>query len=91
MNTELLSSIAMHLMTGDKVELSGERLPIRRIGQQRLKSVSFSIQSREHVATEQNPRKAQPLGSACEERSRRGAVQGREEGQIHCRRRGRKK
>ena len=41
-------------MTSDKVELAGKRLPIRRIGQQRLKSISFSIEAREYMAIEQN-------------------------------------
>ena len=41
-------------MTSDKVELAGKRLPIRRIGHQRLTSVSFSIEGRESMATEQN-------------------------------------
>jgi hypothetical protein len=54
MNIEVLSSIAVQLMTSDKVELAGERLPIRSIVQQRLKSVSFSIEGREYMAIEQN-------------------------------------
>ena len=49
-------------MTSDKVELAGKRLPIRRIGQQRLKSVSFSIDGREYLAIEQNAEKPSRWG-----------------------------
>lgn len=34
-DTEVFSSVATQLMTTDKVELVGKRLPIRRIGHQR--------------------------------------------------------
>lgn len=50
MNTAFYSSIANQLMTKDMVELVGECLPIRRIGHQRRKSVSFSIEGRGYMA-----------------------------------------
>lgn len=49
MNTAVFSSIAAQLMTSDKVEVADGHLPIRRIGRQRLKAVSFSIEGREYI------------------------------------------
>jgi hypothetical protein len=48
MNTTTFSSVATQLMTTDKVELIGKRLPIRR-----LNSVSFSIEG--HKQNTENP------------------------------------
>ena len=50
MNTATFSSVATQLMITDKVELGGKRLAPRRVGHQRLKSVSFSIEGREQIA-----------------------------------------
>ena len=63
MNTATFSSVATQLLTTDKVELVGKRLPIRRIGHRRLKSIAFTIEGRE-----QNAEKPSRRG-----RSRRGA------------------
>jgi hypothetical protein len=57
MNTAVFSSIATQLMTNYKVELVGEHLQIRRIGHQRLKPISFSIEGCEYMAIEQNAEK----------------------------------
>ena len=62
MNIAVFSSIATQLMTSDKVELVGERLRIRRISHQRLRSVSFSIEGREYMAIEQNADKPSRWG-----------------------------
>ena len=67
MNVAVLSSIATQLMTSDKVELAGERLPIRRIGHQRLKSVSFSIEGNQYMAIEQNADKPSRWGQLARE------------------------
>jgi hypothetical protein len=66
------------VLTTNKVELAGERLPIRRIGLKRLKSVSFSVEGRKYMAIEQNAEKPSRWG-----RSRRGAQE------VHCGRHGR--
>jgi hypothetical protein len=47
LNRAVLSSIAAQLMTTSKVELDGKRLPTRRIGHLRLKSVTFATDGHE--------------------------------------------
>ena len=54
-------------MTSNKVEVAGERLPIRRIGHQRLKSVTFRINGREYMAIEQNAEKHSRWGQLAKE------------------------
>jgi hypothetical protein len=58
----LFSRVAKQLLTSSHVELRGQRLPIRLIGHQRLKSVSFSIDGHEYVAIEQNAEKPSRWG-----------------------------
>ena len=67
MNAAVFCSIANQLITSDKVELDGKRLPIRRIGHQRLKSVLFSVDGREYMAIEQNPEKPSRWGQLAKE------------------------
>ena len=62
MNIAVFSTIANQLMTSNNVELLGKRLPIRRVGHQRLKSVLFRIESREYMAIEQNAEKPSRWG-----------------------------
>ena len=57
LDTELLASIANQLTSSDTVELDGTRLPVRRLGHQRLKSMSINIDGHEYQAIEQNPEK----------------------------------
>jgi hypothetical protein len=58
----LFSSVAKQLLTSSNVELDGKRLPIKRIGHQRLKSVTFNIDGHEYVAVEQNAEKPSRWG-----------------------------
>ena len=62
LDTELLASIANQLRASDTVELDGTRLHVRRLGHQRLKSMSLSIDRHEYQAIEQNPEKPSTWG-----------------------------
>jgi len=56
------ASVAVQMMTGSTVELEGQRLPVRRIGHKRLRSVWFTADGREYQAIEQNPEKTSRWG-----------------------------
>jgi hypothetical protein len=53
----VLSSVAAQLMTGDDVEVGGERLPIRHTSNRRLRVVTFTVGGHPYSAIEQNPDK----------------------------------
>ena len=70
LDTSLLSSVANQLMSAaDEVEILGKRLPIRRTNKQGFKTITFTMGDRQYAAIEQNPEKAEPVGSACPERT----------------------
>jgi hypothetical protein len=62
MDTERLRSIADQMMTGAKVEVDGQRVPVRRTSAQRLKTVTFTMDGRKYAAIEQNPEKPSRWG-----------------------------
>jgi hypothetical protein len=62
LDTSLLLSVATQLMTGDEVEVEGQRLPIRRTSSRRLRMVTFTMGGHQFAAIEQNPDKASRWG-----------------------------
>jgi hypothetical protein len=90
MNTEVLASIAMQLLTSDKVELAGERLSIP--PHRPAATQIYFVQHRgpRVYGYRAEPRESQLLRPACEKGH--AVVQFRDvkENQIHCGRRGRK-
>jgi hypothetical protein len=62
LDTERLRSIASQMMSGAKVEVDGQKLPVRRVGAHRLKTVSFTMDGRKYTAIEQNPDKPSRWG-----------------------------
>jgi len=57
LDTSLLSSLATQLMSGDQVELGGQRLSVRRTSSGRFRTVNFVMAGHEFAAIEQNPDK----------------------------------
>jgi hypothetical protein len=41
LDTLVLSSVAMQLMSGDQIEVEGQRLPVRHTSSGRIRTVSF--------------------------------------------------
>jgi len=67
LDTSLLSSIAKQMMTGDEVEVEGERLPVRRTSRQCLRCLDFMMGGCEYAAIEQNPEKPSRWGQLARE------------------------
>jgi hypothetical protein len=61
-NHGLLRSIAAQLMNGLEVVLDDQKLPVKRVGSGRLRSVRFLMNGREIVAIEQNREKPSRWG-----------------------------
>lgn len=66
-NAELFASIATQMMSSSHIALAGERIPVRRVAAQRLKTVKFSVDGREYSAVEQNPDKPSRWGQLARE------------------------
>jgi hypothetical protein len=62
LDTALLASIALQMMTGTSVDLNGARLPVRHTSAQRLRTLSFVMDGRQYQAIEQNPEKPSRWG-----------------------------
>ena len=62
LDISLFSSVATQLMTGDEVEVEGQRLPIRRTSSRRLRMVTFTMAGHQFAAIEQNPDKPSRWG-----------------------------
>jgi hypothetical protein len=62
LKTSLLSSIARQMMISDEVEVEGKRLLVRRTSKQGLRTVTFTMDGRQHAAIEQNPSKPSRWG-----------------------------
>ena len=62
LDTSLLGSVARQMMSGDKVEIQGKRLSVRRTSRQGLRAVTFAAGGREYTAIEQNPDKPSRWG-----------------------------
>jgi len=66
-NDQLLKSVAAQLMKGETVEVTGQRLHVRKTGRNRLKTVRFPMNGQEHEAIEQNPEKPSRWGKLARE------------------------
>lgn len=61
-DTSLLSSIAAQLLNGPEVAFEGRKLPVKRVGRGRLRTVRVTINGREIQAIEQNREKPSRWG-----------------------------
>lgn len=61
-DAELFSTVATQMMSGDKIEIEGKHVPVRRTSAQRLRTVAFSAGDRQYQAIEQNPEKPSQWG-----------------------------
>jgi hypothetical protein len=59
---DLFAAIAMQMISGAEVNVDGKQVPVRRIGAQRLRTVTFTRDGREYKAIEQNPEKPSRWG-----------------------------
>jgi hypothetical protein len=57
LDTEVLRSVAMQLITSPIVDVNGKSLCVRHTSAQHLKMVTFTMNGREYAAIEQNPEK----------------------------------
>jgi len=55
LDTSLLAAVATQLMSGDQVEVEGQRLRVRRTSSGRFRTVNFVMAGHEFAAIEQNP------------------------------------
>ena len=62
LGASLLSSVATQLMTGDEVEVEGQRLSIRRTSNRRLGMVTFTLGGNQFAAIDQSPDKPSRWG-----------------------------
>jgi hypothetical protein len=62
LDTDLLRSIATHLMSGAAVEVNGKRLRVGHTSTKCLKTLRFAMNGREYQAIEQNPDKPSRWG-----------------------------
>ncbi len=63
MDTELLRSVAIQLLSRTEIEVAGRTIPVRRTNSQRLKTAGFTVEGREYQAIEQNPHKPSRWGA----------------------------
>jgi hypothetical protein len=61
-NTEMLSVVAKQMMRGNRVDVNGKMLEVKRTGGQRLKTLRFYGDGREYQAIQQNPEKPSRWG-----------------------------
>jgi hypothetical protein len=62
LDKSMLSSVATQLMSGDQVEVEGQRLRVRRTSSGRFRTVNFVMVGDEFAAIEQNPDKPSRWG-----------------------------
>ncbi len=62
LDKSVLSSVASQMMSGEQVDLEGERLRVRRTGSGRFRIVNFVMAGHEFAAIEQNPDKPSQWG-----------------------------
>jgi hypothetical protein len=62
MNTEMLSHVAKQMKAGNRVEMDGKVVEVKRTSSQRLKTLRFVMGGREYQAIEQNPEKPSRWG-----------------------------
>ena len=68
LDTSLLLSVATQLMTGDEVEVEGQRLPIRRPEQPTPTDGDVHDGRSPVCGKSTEPRQGEPVGSACKGR-----------------------
>ena len=59
---EIFSSVAQQMMSGEAVEVNGQRLPVKRTSANRFRTVAFEIDGHKYQAIEQNPEKPSRWG-----------------------------
>lgn len=65
--TTLMQTVAMQLMSGGPVTVEGQSLRVKRVGGRRLRMVTFSANSRQFEAIEQNRDKPSRWGKLARE------------------------
>jgi hypothetical protein len=67
LDRELLKSVAAQMMSGNAVVLSEVRLPVKRTGARRFRTVQFEIDGRRYQAIEQNRERPSRWGQLARE------------------------
>lgn len=62
LDLELMKSVAVQMMSGGKVEIDGQTVPVKRTSSQRLRTLTFEMNGREYQAIEQNAAKPSRWG-----------------------------
>lgn len=65
---ETLGSVALQMMSADRVILGDQKIPVRRVGRGRLRMVEFLFAGRRLEAIEQNPEKPSHWGKLAREK-----------------------
>src|SRR5271167_2290867 len=61
-DTEILRSVASQLLTNGSITVNDKSVPVRRTGQQQLKTAAFSVAGHQYQAIEQNAEKPSRWG-----------------------------
>ncbi|MFZ0294413.1 MAG: hypothetical protein WAL52_12475 [Candidatus Sulfotelmatobacter sp.] len=64
----ILAVVAAQLMNEDQVSLGDQKIPVKRVGQARLRMVQFRLHGRLLEAIEQNPEKPSHWGKLAREK-----------------------
>lgn len=64
----ILAAVATQLMNGDQVSVGDQKIPVRRVGQARLRMAQFRMNGRLLEAIEQNPEKPSRWGKLAREK-----------------------
>jgi hypothetical protein len=64
----ILASVAAQLMNGDEVSVGDQKIPVRKVGQARLRIVQFRLNGQLLEAIEQNPDKPSRWGKLAREK-----------------------
>lgn len=64
----ILAVVAVQLMNEDQVSLGDQKIPVKRVGQARLRMVQFRLHGRLLEAIEQNPEKPSHWGKLAREK-----------------------
>lgn len=64
----ILAAVAAQLMNGDQVSVGDQKIPVKRVGQARLRMAQFRMNGRMLEAIEQNPEKPSRWGKLAREK-----------------------
>ena len=67
LDKEVLKSVALQMVSGKQVEVSGKTTRVAKTSSQRLKTLRFEMNGREYQAIEQNPDKPSRWGKLARE------------------------